>query len=99
MQETSHPARQYVLARDFDHTLSFHDTGLVLSELLGVAGFQVKVAGLSYLNSVQGGESWLTCCDTTRNIDVCAKRTCSRSANGLTQEPHRSIRPTARGGL
>jgi hypothetical protein len=31
--------------------LSFHDTGLVLSELLGAAGFQVKVAGLSYINS------------------------------------------------
>ncbi|SRR6266511_4317080 len=57
MQETSRAARRYVLASDFDHTLSFCDTSLALSEVLGVAGFQAKAAGLSYINSVQeGGE-------------------------------------------
>jgi hypothetical protein len=57
MQENSHTARQYVLASDFDQTLSFNDTGIVLSELLGISGFREKVAGLSRLNLVQqGGE-------------------------------------------
>jgi phosphoserine phosphatase len=47
----------YLLASDFDHTLSFNDSGVVLSELLGTTGFEEKVAGLSRLNLVQqGGE-------------------------------------------
>src|SRR6266542_2301439 len=57
MNATSHPARPYLLASDFDQTLSFHNTGFVLSELLGVSGFQEKVAGLSHIPLVQeGGE-------------------------------------------
>jgi hypothetical protein len=57
MQATLPTARQYLLASDFDQTLSFHDTGFVLSELLGVSGFQEKVAGLSHIHLVQeGGE-------------------------------------------
>jgi HAD superfamily phosphoserine phosphatase-like hydrolase len=50
-------ARHYLLASDFDQTLSFNDSGLVLSELLGVQGFQERVAGLARSNLVQqGGE-------------------------------------------
>jgi HAD superfamily phosphoserine phosphatase-like hydrolase len=49
--------RHYLLASDFDQTLSFNDSGLVLSELLGVAGFAAKVDGLARSNLVQqGGE-------------------------------------------
>jgi phosphoserine phosphatase len=48
-------ARQYLLASDFDQTLSFNDSGLVLSELIGVPGFHDKVAGLSQMNLVQQG--------------------------------------------
>jgi phosphoserine phosphatase len=48
-------AKQYLLASDFDHTLSFNDSGLVLSELIGVPGFHDKVAGLSQMNLVQQG--------------------------------------------
>jgi len=45
------------LASDFDQTLSFNDTGIVLSELLGNSRFVDKVAGLSNMNLVQqGGE-------------------------------------------
>ena len=40
---------------DFDQTLSFDDSGHVLSEVLGVAGFPEKVVGLSRLNLVQEG--------------------------------------------
>ena len=49
--------RHYLLASDFDRTRSFNDSGLVLSELLGVCGFQDRVAGLARSNLVQqGGE-------------------------------------------
>jgi phosphoserine phosphatase len=49
--------RHYLLASDFDQTLSFHDSGLVLSDLLGVSGFQQRVDGLARSNLVQqGGE-------------------------------------------
>jgi HAD superfamily phosphoserine phosphatase-like hydrolase len=50
-------AKHYLLASDFDQTLSFNDSGIALSELLGVSGFAEKVAGLSRINLVQqGGE-------------------------------------------
>ena len=32
--------RQYLLASDFDQTLSFNDSGIVLSELLGTSRFE-----------------------------------------------------------
>jgi HAD superfamily phosphoserine phosphatase-like hydrolase len=49
--------KHYLLASDFDQTLSFNDSGNVLSELLGIVGFEHKVAGLARSNLVQqGGE-------------------------------------------
>jgi len=39
-------SRHFLLASDFDQTLSFNDSGFELSELLGVRGFEHKVAGL-----------------------------------------------------
>ena len=48
-------ARHYLLVSDFDQTLSFNDSGHLLSESLGLAGFADKVAGLSRLNLVQSG--------------------------------------------
>jgi hypothetical protein len=49
--------KHYLFASDFDQTLSFNDSGHVLSELLGVRGFEQKVAGLARSNLVQqGGE-------------------------------------------
>jgi len=51
------PVKRYLLASDFDQTLSFNDSGLVLSELLGVSGYEERVAGLAHSNLVQqGGE-------------------------------------------
>lgn len=47
--------KHYLLACDFDQTLSFNDSGLVLSELLGISGFQEKIAGLSHIHLVQQG--------------------------------------------
>jgi phosphoserine phosphatase len=51
--------KQYLLASDFDQTLSFNDSGLVLSELAGISAkvFESKVATLAVQNLVQqGGE-------------------------------------------
>lgn len=51
------PVKHFLIASDFDQTLSFNDSGMVLSELLGVAGFQKKVEGLAATHLVQqGGE-------------------------------------------
>jgi 2-hydroxy-3-keto-5-methylthiopentenyl-1-phosphate phosphatase len=47
--------KHYLLVSDFDQTLSFNDSGLALSEMLGIAGFQEKVAALARLNLVQAG--------------------------------------------
>jgi HAD superfamily phosphoserine phosphatase-like hydrolase len=49
--------RHFLVASDFDQTLSFNDSGHVLADLLGVHGFQHKVDGLARSNLVQqGGE-------------------------------------------
>ena len=49
--------KHFLVASDFDQTLSFNDSGLVLSELIGVTKFQEKVDGLAHSNLVQqGGE-------------------------------------------
>jgi 2-hydroxy-3-keto-5-methylthiopentenyl-1-phosphate phosphatase len=48
-------SNEYLLASDFDQTLSFNDSGAVLSEILGIHDFERKVAGLSASNLVQPG--------------------------------------------
>ena len=49
--------RQYLIASDFDQTLSFNDSGFVLSEMLGNERFPEKVEGLAKIHLVQkGGE-------------------------------------------
>jgi HAD superfamily phosphoserine phosphatase-like hydrolase len=54
---TEAPRKHYLLASDFDQTLSFKDSGVVLSEMLGIPGFEHRVAGLAQSNLVQqGGE-------------------------------------------
>jgi len=47
--------KHYLLVSDFDQTLSFNDSGLVLSELLGTTGFREHVLALASLNLVQQG--------------------------------------------
>ena len=49
--------REILLVSDFDQTLSYNDSGIVLCEMLGIRGFQERVAGLSAIHLVQqGGE-------------------------------------------
>src|SRR5579872_1501806 len=49
--------KRYLFASDFDRTLSFNDSGYILSELLGIptAEFERKAAGMAKLNLVQQG--------------------------------------------
>jgi len=52
-------AKHFIFASDFDQTLSYNDTGYVLSELLGIPTkeFERKAEGMARLNLVQqGGE-------------------------------------------
>ena len=57
MKFSTPPPRHYLVASDFDQTLSFNDSGAVLSELIGAGEFEQKVAGLARSNLVQqGGE-------------------------------------------
>jgi HAD superfamily phosphoserine phosphatase-like hydrolase len=59
MLEKTQPKRRYIFASDFDQTLSFNDSGYVLSELLGISSseFERKTVGMTRLNLVQqGGE-------------------------------------------
>src|ERR1700683_4736998 len=49
--------REMLLVSDFDQTLSFNDSGIVLSEMLGIGGFEERVSGLSKIHLIQqGGE-------------------------------------------
>ncbi len=49
--------KNYLFASDFDQTLSFNDSGFVLSELLGIPDFEERVRGMAQINLVQqGGE-------------------------------------------
>ena len=59
MQEKMLPRKRYIFASDFDQTLSFNDSGYVLSEQLGIPAseFERKTTGMTKLNLVQqGGE-------------------------------------------
>jgi 2-hydroxy-3-keto-5-methylthiopentenyl-1-phosphate phosphatase len=49
--------KEYLFASDFDQTLSFNDSGFVLSELLGIPApeFERKAHGMAELNLVQQG--------------------------------------------
>ena len=54
---TGKTMKQYLFISDFDQTLSFNDSGIVLSELLGVHDFGERISGLARINLVQqGGE-------------------------------------------
>src|SRR5437660_3799001 len=53
------PLKHYIFASDFDQTLTFNDSGYVLSELVGIPTeeFERKAQGMAKLNLVQqGGE-------------------------------------------
>jgi HAD superfamily phosphoserine phosphatase-like hydrolase len=47
--------KDYLFVSDFDQTLSFNDSGIVLSELIGVSGFVERIQGLSNIHLVQQG--------------------------------------------
>ena len=47
--------KDYLFVSDFDQTLSFNDSGLVLSEMIGVKDFVERITGLSKIRLVQQG--------------------------------------------
>ena len=51
------PIKRYLFASDFDQTLTFNDSGYVLSELVGIppGEFERKAKGMAELNLVQQG--------------------------------------------
>ena len=57
MTDFNGPSKRYLLVSDFDQTLSFHDSGHVLADMVGISDFGHRVAGLSEIHLVQqGGE-------------------------------------------
>ena len=62
MQEKIQPRKRYIFASDFDQTLSFNDSGYVLSELLGISTseFERKTAGMTKLNLCSRGRARLS---------------------------------------
>jgi len=57
MEQSGGLARHYLLAADFDQTLSLDDSGQVLAEVIGARDFRERVEGLARSNLVQqGGE-------------------------------------------
>ena len=55
MSAPSTNPKHYLLVSDFDQTLSFNDSGVVLSQIIGASSFEEKVAGLARTNLVQQG--------------------------------------------
>jgi len=54
---TEKPTKRFLFASDFDHTLTFNDSGYILSELLSIPTheFEQKAKGMAKLNFVQQG--------------------------------------------
>jgi hypothetical protein len=42
MKNDTAVTKRYLVASDFDQTLSFNDSGIVLSEVVGIPGFHEK---------------------------------------------------------
>ena len=59
--------KNYLLVSDFDQTLSFNDSGIVLSELLGVPGFLDRIQGLSEFILCNRAANWPICYCTIRS--------------------------------
>ena len=71
----------YLVASDFDQTLSFNDSGYVLSEMLGISDFQKKVEGLSRSNLVHQGAELAYLFDMTPSSAVSGANTWLKRAS------------------
>jgi len=57
MSNSNARSKCYLLVSDFDQTLSFHDSGHVLADMVGIPNFANRCAGLADIHLVQqGGE-------------------------------------------
>lgn len=80
MADSAKHSKHFLLVSDFDQTLSFNDSGVVLSELIGAHGFHDKVEGLARSNLVQQGAELAFSSATTRPTAACDASTSSRPA-------------------
>ena len=71
MTHTTAIATHYLFASDFDQTLSFNDSGSILSELIGSSGFDEKVAALPARISCTREPSSRICFATTPSSEPC----------------------------
>lgn len=55
MNTTTKKPTRYLVASDFDQTLSFNDSGRVLADIVGIPNFEEKVKGLAETHLVQQG--------------------------------------------
>ena len=55
MSTTTRKPTRYLVASDFDQTLSFNDSGRVLADIVGISDFDQKVHGLAATHLVQQG--------------------------------------------
>ena len=65
------PLKHCLLAADFDPTLSFNDSGLVLSKMLDVSEFGQRAAGLARRNLAQQGGELAYLIGMTRSFAGC----------------------------
>ncbi len=75
--------RKFLLASDFDQTLSFNDSGVVLSELIGFHSFHDKVAGLADMMHVNQYDGLTIAGSEAKFITRVARRTVL-SANAMS---------------
>ena len=68
-------AKQYLLMSDFDQTLSFNDSGLVLSEMLGISGFEKRVLVYQTFTWCSKVANCRTCCYMIRSFAGSGKST------------------------
>ena len=62
-----------LLVSDFDQTLSFNDSGIVLSDMLGIGGFEHRVAALPRSISSNRVENYPICSCMIRSTAGCAR--------------------------
>src|SRR5476651_1210678 len=55
MNNPTKKTTRYLVASDFDQTLSFNDSGRVLADIVGISNFDEKVKGLASAHLVQQG--------------------------------------------
>ena len=78
--------KRYLVASDFDQTLSFNDSGRVLSEIMGISGLDEKMNGLAKANLVQQGAELAYLLEARPGIPESPQRTPDRGRKAGSPE-------------